>query len=128
MDLEQSIIDSLSNWDEDSFKCELYQFYGVDANSFRISFGGEKITLEAVEDPDDGYRSYLECIRVSKENNLIFNNIPYALIKIVITNDSGYQGFEFRGFDDDHVWLRVGTNLYDDYYPYFVFEYTPKEK
>jgi hypothetical protein len=122
------VADGLSTFDKKSFENELYQFYGVDGNCFRLSFGGEKITLEAKEDPDDGYRSYLDCIVAYNNDNLIFYNIPFSLVEVVFVKEMGFEGFELRDFKDGHIWLKVGTNYMDDYYPYFVFEYTLKEK
>jgi len=105
----------------------MYGFYGVDNNCFRLSFGGEIITLEAEEDEDDGYRSYLRCINVSNSKGLIFFSKPIAFVKIVVTDSYSYTGFEFRDLTDDHVWLRVGTDEYDETFPYFVFDYSPKK-
>ena len=104
---------------------KVFGFYGVDGNEFKL---GRKIWL-AIEDPDDGYRSYLGSIEVSKENTEgIFFRKPLAKVKVVSVDDRSFNGFELIDEKDQHCWLMVGTDCLDDYYPYFVFNYQPKKR
>ena len=99
-----------------------FGFYGVDNNCFKL---GRKV-YEAIEDEDDGYRSYLHSIEVVKVDGIFFKK-PLAYVEVKSTGDGDYfEGYWLEDTKDGHVWLRVGTDNADDYYPYFVFEYQPK--
>jgi hypothetical protein len=97
-----------------------FGFYGVDNNFFKL---GRNVFL-AKEDESDGYRSYLETVEVVTDvEKLIFSS--RALDTVVISKvENVFEGYELVG-ENGHVWLKVGTDHSDDYYPYFVFEYRP---
>lgn len=97
-------------------------FFGVDTNHFKL---GDTI-WNAVEDESDGYRSYLGSIAQVAQDNLIFLPTPLARVKVEKYEDTSEEGFRLIDVADAHVWLRVGTDNTDDYYPSFVFEYSPK--
>jgi hypothetical protein len=89
----------------------------VDGHSFRVG----DLTFEAVEDSMDGYRSSLKHFRVVDNIRPTFReNIRFEEAEgeytdgIQLVNDIG------------SVILTVGTSNYDDYYPFFVFEYNPE--
>lgn len=44
------------------------KFYGVDWHSFKL----DHTTYEVLENPDDGYRSYMQAVIVQPEHELIF--------------------------------------------------------
>jgi hypothetical protein len=97
----------------------IYKFYGVDSNCFKLN----DTIYEAVEDPDDGYRSCMEELRVVAEpDNLIFHSLPLAN---VLMQEEDEDIDLLVDADTGHVWLRYGTDYSDSYYPCFVFEYTP---
>lgn len=102
-----------------------FDFYGVCNNEFKL---GDTV-FEAVEDPDDGYRSYLESVEVRESNGLFFRS-PLARVRVEEANavrpGDHDEGWRMVDVEDGHEWLFVGTNHYDGYYPYFVFRYTPK--
>jgi hypothetical protein len=91
-----------------------FEFYGVYNNKFKL---GETV-FEALEDPDDGYRSYLSSIELINYKG-IFSKRPFALVKVQEYEDG------IRLIDDNtgHVWLKIYTDNSDDYYPLFKFEY-----
>lgn len=104
-------------------------FYGAADNQFRLN----STTWEAVEDPDDGYRSHLGFIEANPEKPAILFNEPIARIMVERfvgkRDDNDYydmEGYRLRDVVDGHVWLYIGTDGYDDYYPCFVFDYRPK--
>lgn len=107
-------------------------FYGVDNNCFKL---GDAV-YEALEDEDDGYRSYLRSINVTQTEGLIFFSQPLARVRVVVAGSEarfGWSPYEprssfyvLRDVVDGHVWLCIGTDGSDDYYPLFVFEYQPK--
>jgi hypothetical protein len=105
-----------------------FSFYGVDNNSFRLGTldTGELLTYEAIEDPSDGYRSYLASVVIQNSLGLIFFSNPIASVVIEETDKGDFKGFELKDIEDNHVWLRFGTDNCDDYYPYFIFQYSAK--
>lgn len=100
-----------------------FQFYGVDCNRYKL----DNVIWEAMEDESDGYRSYLGSIEVSKnEDSSIFFSESLAEVKIEKVETEDLKGWNLVDTKDNHVWLFVGTNHYDSYYPCFRFEYHPK--
>ena len=105
-------------------------FYGVD--NLRFKLAGQ--VFEAVEDENDGYRSYLESIKVVKDPEDIFRDQPLALVRVLEANidhvDESGEEFRFHGYHlvdtTGHVWLKVGTSSTDAWYPCFRFIYDPK--
>jgi hypothetical protein len=101
-------------------RTKTYKFYGVDNNSFKLG----KQVFEAIEDPEDGYRSCLGSIEVKDPKGLIFFKTAVDTVKVV--DAAEYSGFKLVSVKDGHVWLEVGTDYSDNYYPCFVFTYTPR--
>lgn len=104
----------------------VYDFYGVDNNTFCIGINGSRVAFEAIEDKDDGYRSYLDSVIIAVIDHTYFKQ-PIAKVRMErrptsVTNN----GWQLVDVTDEHVWLTVGTNNTDNYYPYFTFEYVPK--
>lgn len=95
-----------------------YKFYGVDNHCFKVGF----YTFEAVEDPDDGYRSWMDCIKVKDDNELIFFRTSLATVKL----EQFDEIYQLTDVEDGHIWLQFGTERSDEYYPYFVFAYQPR--
>ena len=108
------IMDTLVN------EVKYVNFYGVDNNCFKLG----KVVLEAVEDPHDGYRSFLEAVVVRDGKDLIFSGVPITEVKVVKGDNLREDIFKLVD-KAGRVWLRFGTDCYDAYYPMFVFEYTP---
>ena len=113
-----------------------FKFYGAHSCMFKL----DSITLEAIEDPNDGYRSYLNSIVITKEEEGTpggFFKTPLANVRIVSVSDpkkvdysdytDGFEGWAFIDADDGHIWLVVGTSNTNDYYPGFTFDYRPKK-
>lgn len=125
-----------------------WEFFGVNENTFQVREVGTdaKRIFEAIEDPDDGYRSSLKELKEidqaeAAQRNLFFNEKPF----VVLTGHELDETFEFDGErripppgissgrfvglqladDSGHPWLFVGTDNNDDYYPGFVFSYLP---
>ena len=101
-----------------------YDFYGVDNHSFCIGSEGSRMALEAVEDPDDGWRSYFGCFATAPVGKIFFGS-PVAKVVFKEVRDNHFQGWYLEDVDTGHVWLKVGTDDSNDYYPYFVFDYEP---
>jgi hypothetical protein len=97
-----------------------YDFHGVDNNRFKLG----KRVFEAIEDPDDGYRSYLGSVERTDGDGIFFP-LPLARVKVSEFEQDRERGYSFTD-KDGHVWLVFGTNSDDDYYPCFFFRYQPK--
>lgn len=101
-----------------------YDFYGVDNNTFCIGSNGSRMALEALEDESDGYRSYFGCFATSSVGKIFFGT-PVARVKFVDSSAGPFSGWSLVDVTTGHVWLRVGTDNLDDYYPCFTFDYMP---
>lgn len=102
-------------------------FCGVDNNTIALLVGDRIRAFEVVEDEEDGYRSSLEEVREVPLGDMIHFGAPVAEVvvtKIETTRCDGYQLAD----DSGHVWLQVGTDDSYDYYPCFVFDYTPPKR
>lgn len=101
-----------------------YEFYGVDNNTFCIGFNGARIVLEAMENESDGYRSYFDTFEIKPVGKIFFGK-SIANVSLETRNDKDFTGWHLRDVDTNHIWLTVGTDSFDEYYPMFVFEYSP---
>lgn len=124
-----------------------FSFHGVYNNFFKL----DNVIWEAKEAPHDGYRSLLDTIEVSNPTEpLPFPNITLDLVYIEqVTSDEqpdrptawtaaiqngwiakivsspDFVGFRLIGKNTHHVWLEIGTEYQDEWYPMFTFRYTP---
>ena len=101
-------------------------FYGVE-NCGICLFTLDGVTYKAIEDPDDGYRSYCRDLRISEQPP----RYCFPAIEVVCSmmEDKNYERNDVlvvRDEENGKVILRVGTRNTDDYYPYCWFEYTPE--
>lgn len=120
----------------------VYDFYGVDNNIFCIGIDGKVCAFEALEDESDGYRSYLDSVIVSMKDHIFFH-VPVAQVRLeerqyshlyehklsdrdLPTYEIMFEGWHLIDITDGHIWLVVGTDNSDDYYPSFIFNYRPK--
>ena len=109
------------------------EYYGADdaENTFMI----DGVVFKVREDPDDGYRSYMDTITYNLSTSIFFRE-PLATVVIEEYNgipddeDSWHRttnkGWRLIDVKDGHKWLEFGTDNYDDYYPMFVFRHFPK--
>lgn len=107
----------------------------IDGNASSFLWGMDGNIYIAHEDPDDGYRSHLDFI---DEFNRPYPSDKFGSayesclnIKVVgkWKGHSEIGGCEIIEFVDKsgHVWLEVGTDNVNDYYPFFVATWYPKE-
>lgn len=100
--------------------------YGYAQKVNAISFILDNITYTAVEDPDDGYRSYMDKIVVS-DNNLSNMFEPQRVMAIMRVNTTHANDIlDLYDVRTGLIVLSVGTNNTYEYYPYCVFEYRPE--
>ena len=109
-------------------------YFGADEADCTFKLDG--VVFKALEDPDDGYRSYLKTVDYTDNHNSIFFPKPLAKVRIETYDDrdtsggwvdQANEGFQFVDLKDGHVWLKFGTHNYDDYYPMFIFRHYPKK-
>jgi hypothetical protein len=107
---------------------KFYPFHCLGNNKFELNYS----IYEAVEDPDDGYRSCLGAINRAFKDDGYHDTVARVTVTLVREHhktdyDSEYAWEVYKLTDKDgHVWLTFGTDNIDDYYPGFIFDYQPK--
>lgn len=87
---------------------------------------GKIHAFEAVQNEEDGYRSMMsEVAEVSMKGQSGYFRTPVAEVTVSRSD----RGGEFDGYTLSdglgHPWVRFGTSNADEYYPQFVFDYSP---
>lgn len=94
-------------------------------NAVRFKLNG--VTYKAIENPDDGYRSYCEELVVSEEK--IKNAFPPQKVEVRIypsIDGSMDEILQFIDFYTRKVVLEVGTDRSCSYYPFCHFKWYPE--
>jgi hypothetical protein len=102
-------------------------WYGGTEEPNCVKFTLDGVTYMAVEDPSDGYRSYMEDLVVVEEPCKI--RLPDVEVICHMKEDDRYERNDVLVFVDalnGKTILELGTANYDDYYPYCVMEYIPE--
>jgi hypothetical protein len=113
--------------DFDDLIGKTFPFYGVANEDFKL---GDRV-YRAVEG-DDTYSSYLDEIQeIPTHEAGPFFATPIATVRVdkvkyADPSSEHVDGYLLVDVDDSHVWLIIGTDYGDQYYPLFVFEYQPK--
>lgn len=94
-----------------------------DKNTIRFELDGQ--VYEAVENPSDGYRSYMDKLVVS--NKRVRNKIPETQVVCVYRDDDDCDLLDFIDCKNGKVFLTIGTRHVGDYYPVCIFEYSPEK-
>lgn len=92
-----------------------------------IKFTLDGVNYLATEDPADGYRSYMNELETSDTPCKI--RLPNIEVCCRMREDDEWMRndvLEFLDVLNGKKILAVGTENYDDYYPYCVLEYTPE--
>ena len=99
---------------------QVFKFYGVGGlNEFKLG----PTVYEAMEDENDGYRSALEDVVVVVAPTNHYPKERIALVRVEEADD--VRGIRLVDVCTGHIWLTVGTDDYEDWYPCFVFRYEP---
>ena len=93
-----------------------------------ILFRLDNVTYKATEDPDDGYRSYMNELRIVED---VIPRVILPDIEVVgcMLTDSKWEIndiIEFHDAKNGKCVLAIGTGNTYDYYPYCVLEYKPE--
>lgn len=109
---------------------EQERLFGYESCNY-VKFTLDGITYMAVEDPDDGYRSYCSDLKILDEKSRY--ELPDILVDCVmcIHEDSDPWNHEndilvFKDAKNGKEILKIGTAHVNDYYPYCVLEYNPE--
>ena len=81
----------------------------------------------ALEDPDDGYRSYMHELEIVEDPCKI--KLPSIFVCCHMRENGNYENNDilvFVDFENGKEILEIGTGNYDDYYPYCVLHYYPE--
>jgi hypothetical protein len=92
---------------------------GVDVVEGNMLLVLDDTTYEAIEDPDDGYRSYMRSFEVSAKT--VVNR--FKPIPVECETDDDWMSI--RSVATGKICLRIGTDSQDSYYPLFVAEWEP---
>ena len=97
-------------------------FWSVDSNFILFALDG--VTYKATENPDDGYRSYLNDLEIVDKKPHI--KIPDVEVVGIMREDDDSEKndvIEFRDVNNGRCVLAIGTGNTYDYYPYCVLSY-----
>lgn len=92
-------------------------------NAIRFILDG--VTYEAIEDPADGYRSYMEELRTTDEK--VRYTFPPVDVLCSLSEKYDDDVLCFRDVANGKLILEVGTENTHDYYPYCVFNWMPEK-
>lgn len=91
-------------------------------NGVRFVFDG--VAYEAVEDPCDGYRSYLG--RINESDVMPKNTFPGVLVVCHMEQNHHDEILCAVDAHNGKIVLRIGTDYFEDYYPRCILEYNPE--
>jgi hypothetical protein len=100
--------------------------YNPYENCGYIKFTLDGITYKAVEDPEDGYRSYMEELQIVDE--MCKTKLPNIEVFCCMKEENEYREDDVLVFYDltnGKRFLEIGTQNINDYYPYCVMDYQP---
>ena len=109
----------------DTFVKPKERHYDDDAQGFRFILDG--VTYEALEDPSDGYRSYLKELDISNEK--VSYTFPAQKVFGNMKDNSSYalnDVIQFKNVDTQEIVLEFGTDNHDDWYPSCVLGWYPE--
>jgi len=114
-----------------SLEGKVFKFYGA-YNSEDIiepirQFKLNDLVFDCNEEEIDYEYDVLAVSEISTYNPEVFSQQPLALVKVLHMVQGEFHGWNFVDVRDQHVWLKIGTNIEDGYSAYSVFEYTPKQ-
>lgn len=105
--------------------------WGEEVETDSVWFKVDGITYVAVENPSDGWRSYCEDLFATEQSPRY--NIPdVPVVCEMMPDGEDWMGvcrnevLIIRDASNNKVILEVGTENFDDYYPYCHFEYHPE--
>lgn len=98
--------------------------YGYSEKCDVVKFMLDGITYIATEDPDDGWRSFCEEIKVSSEKPKY--SIPNCEVLCTMKPSSSHDVLVGTDTHTGLIVFEIGTMYVDDWYPCCHFEYHPE--
>lgn len=99
--------------------------YNKDDDGQYVKFTLDGVTYLAIEDPDDGYRSFMQELQIVSEPCKV--SLPNINVMCHYSEKSDSDILEFYECTTKNLIMRIGTDELDDYYPYCVMEYYPEK-
>ena len=99
--------------------------WGQTETTDAIRFILDGVTYEAIEDPDDGYRSYMRELRTTDEK--VRYTFPSVDVLCSLSEECFVDILCFRDVKNGKTILEIGTDCTDCYYPYCVFNWMPEK-
>ena len=97
-------------------------YEGADEASLLFKF--DNIIWEAIIDEYDGYRSCLDFIVYGNNKDFISCN-DLATVIVEKFDNKTFEGYVLKDVKTNHVWLKIGTEYLDEYYPCVIFKHYP---
>ena len=101
-----------------------YNVSGIKGSVGCIKFTLDGVTYRALENPSDGYRSWMEELETTNESCKY--KLPNTDVVCMVNTSGDGLFLEFVDVVNGKIFMRIGTSNYNDYYPCCVFEYTPE--
>tara|TARA_B000000557_G_C20803029_1_gene456430 strand:+ start:1607 stop:1981 length:375 start_codon:yes stop_codon:yes gene_type:complete len=98
------------------------------ADNADLTFKFQGIVWKALIDEHDGYRSMLEQIAYADNPDkfIAINNLAEVEVRRICDNEHEFfNGWELVDVNNNHVWLQVGTDYTDQWYPFIIFRHAP---
>ena len=97
-------------------------YEGADEASCLFKF--DNIVWEAIIDKYDGYRSCVDYVVYgSAEGFIAQRNLASVVVEKYDVDD--FEGYILKDINTNHVWLKIGTEYFDEYYPCAIFKHYP---
>jgi len=98
--------------------------YNEDDVVAALLFTLDGVTYRATEDPNDGYRSMFDELKIV--NTYLPNTFTPVEVEVRLRHSESEYILEFVDVLSNLVVMELGTNNTDDYYPYCVLYWDPK--
>lgn len=92
-----------------------------------MGFTLDGVHWAALEDPSDGYRSYMELRRLPEGSGPAYTFPPQpVLVRVATGQGEDFNGWEILDASNGSIVLVLGTDYSDGYYPTCVCDYRPE--
>lgn len=96
--------------------------YGGACNSYIFQLDG--VNYEITENPDDGYRSYMEDIKIT--DKVIKNEFKPCKVYCKMRTEFDSDVLDMIDLETNLIVLSIGTENTNDYYPCCIMQWNPQ--
>ena len=94
------------------------------ADEASMSFKFDSIIWKVIIDEHDGYRSCLDYVVYGEEKDFIsYENLATVVVEKL--DSKIFNGYILKDVKTNHVWLKIGTEYLDEWYPCAIFTHYP---